>query len=149
MCGFTADEAPTARELLQSMAEAVVYADRQGVIRSWNAGAEVLFGHPASAAIGRSLDLIIPEHLRAGHWRGFEKAMASGVTRYGRQSMITRALSATGEAIYVDMSFAVVRAEDGKVIGSVAVARDATARFLEERRLRQRLAELEMQLGTE
>jgi hypothetical protein len=34
-----------------------------------------LFGHSREEALGKSLDLIIPEHLRAAHWRGFEAAM--------------------------------------------------------------------------
>ena len=132
-----------AADLLRDMAEALVFADKEGVIRAWNPGAEAIFGFSPAEALGRSLDLIIPEKLRAAHWRGFERAVAEGATRLGRRAMITRALRASGGTLYVDMSFAVVRNCSGAVIGAVAVARDATGRYLEERRLRERLAELE------
>lgn len=132
-----------AADILHAIADAVIYADSRGIIRSWNPGAEALFGHPAPAAVGKSLDLIIPEHLRAAHWRGFERALAQGATRHGRQALLTRAVSASGEALYVDMSFAIVRDGEGRVLGSVAVARNATERVREARRLKQRLAEFE------
>lgn len=141
--GEEAEPGALAVDLLRDIAEAVVFADREGVIRAWNPGAEALFGFPAAEALGRSLDLIIPEHLRRAHWQGFERAIAEGATRHGRRSIITRALHADGSRLYVDMSFAVVRDRSGAVVGSAAVARDATARHLEERRLRERLAELE------
>lgn len=130
-------------DLLRDMAEAVVFADTGGVIRAWNPGAEALFGFSAGESLGRSLDLVIPEPLRQAHWQGFERAMATDATRHGGRAIITRALHGSGEKRYVDMSFAVVRDAAGVVIGSVAVARDATERYLEERRLRERLAALE------
>lgn len=57
--------------------------------------------------------------------------------------MITRAQTRAGNAIYVEMSFAVVCDDSGKAIGAVAVARDATQRHLDDKALRERLAALE------
>ena len=54
--------------------DAIIFADRGGVIRFWNRAAETVFGHAAADAVGRNLDLIIPERLRAAHWEGFDKA---------------------------------------------------------------------------
>jgi PAS domain S-box-containing protein len=54
---------------------AIVVADADGTIRCWSLGAEVLFGHSAAAALGQSLDFIVPEALRARHWAGFHRAM--------------------------------------------------------------------------
>lgn len=119
---------PPAADILDAIADAVIYADREGIIRAWNRGAEALFGYPAEAVLGQSLDLIIPDHLRAAHWRGYAAAMAAGATRHGRRAIITRAVSAAGEALYVDMSFAVVLDRRGEASGSVAVARDAGER---------------------
>ncbi|HXC55927.1 MAG TPA: PAS domain S-box protein [Rhizomicrobium sp.] len=63
------------------MAEvAIVHADTEGRIRSWNAGAEALFGHPAAEAVGKTLDLIVPEPYREAHWRGFRAAVAARKT---------------------------------------------------------------------
>ncbi len=131
------------RLINEQMADALIYSDRQGSIRQWNAAAEALFGHPRAQALGQSLDLIIPENLRAAHWSGFDQAMETGTTRLHGQATLTRALTADGRTVYVEMSFAVVTDASGQAIGSVAIARDATRRRQEEKALRARLAELE------
>ena len=129
-------------DILRSMPEALIFADLQGIIRLWNPGAETVFGFAATEALGQSLDLIIPERLRKAHWEGFNKAIVRGGTLPGRTSLITRSLHKSGEPIYVDMSFAMVKNMAGQMLGSMAVARDATKRFLEEKNLRRQLAEL-------
>lgn len=129
------------QDILGCMSDALIFADRQGIIQIWNAGAEFLFGHPSAEAVGQSLDLIIPEHLRKAHWDGFHRAVSRGATVHGRRSIITRAHHKSGRQLYVDMSFAVVKNQAGEVTGSVAIARDATDRYLEEKSLRRQLAE--------
>jgi len=129
-------------DILQSMPEALVVADLQGIIQRWNPGAENVFGFTAAEAVGQSLDLIIPERMRKAHWEGFNKAIERGGTLPGRTSAITRAIHKSGEPFYVDMSFAMVKDQAGKLIGAMAVARDATKRFQEEKELRRQLAEL-------
>jgi len=125
-----------AGRVLACMMEAVIHADRQGLIELWNPAAAALFGHSADEAIGQSLDLIIPERLRAAHWRGFHAAIASGQTRLHGRPTTTRALHKSGATLYVEMSFALVCAEAGEVIGSVAVARDVTERVQREKAAR-------------
>ncbi|WP_228536282.1 PAS domain S-box protein [Noviherbaspirillum malthae] len=130
-------------DILDHMSEALIFADKEGFIRIWNPGAEALFGFSPEEAIGKSLDIIIPEKLRKAHWEGYDKAVAQGATAHGRRTMITRALHRNGDHIHVDMSFAVVRNQAGEVTGSVAVASDAGQRHAEEKDLRRRLKELE------
>ena len=127
-----ADNLPA--DILRCMPEALIFSDLEGIIRQWNPGAETVFGFPATEALGQSL--------RKAHWDGFNKAIVRGGTLPGRKSMITRSLHKSGEQIYVDMSFAMVKDASGKMLGSMAVARDATARFLEEKSMRKQLAEL-------
>jgi PAS domain S-box-containing protein len=129
-------------DIQRCMPEALIFSDLEGIIRIWNPGAETVFGFTAAEAIGQSLDLIIPERMRKAHWDGFNMAIARGGVKPGRTSMITRSLHKSGEQIYVDMSFAMVKDAAGKMLGSMAVARDATARFQEEKNLRRQLAEL-------
>jgi len=132
----------SAADILRSMPEALIVCDLEGVIRVWNGGAEKVFGWPAAEAVGQSLDLIIPERMRKAHWDGFDQAIARGGVKPGRASMITRSLHKVEEFIYVDMSFEMVRDAAGQIIGSMAVAREATKRFNEEKALRKQLAEL-------
>lgn len=125
------------RLILEQMGDALIYADRDGIIRGWNAAAQALFGYAKDEALGQSLDIIIPERLRAPHWDGFHRAMASGATRHGRRALLTRAVDRAGATLYVEMSFAVVVSAAQEVLGAVAVARDGTRRREDEHRLRE------------
>ena len=127
--------------IIEQAADALIFADVQGVIRVWNAAAAAVFGFEAEEALGQNLDLIIPENLRGAHWAGFHQAVESGVTRLGGRAALTRALHKSGKRLYVDLSFAVVRDASGTLIGSVAMARDATVRHEEEKARRQRPGE--------
>lgn len=111
--------------------DALIFIDTQGVIRVWNAMAAALFGFSAQEALGHSVDLIIPEHLREAHWRGFHRAIAHGRTT-SQEVRTTRGVHQSGRKLYVDMSFAIVTDGRGAALGSVAMARDATARYLAE-----------------
>lgn len=119
--------------IVADVADALIYIDTQGIIRAWNGAAEALFGFSAAEALDQNVDLIIPEHLREAHWRGFNRAMERGATSRGAEVRTTRGLHKDGRKLYVDMSFAVVKSADGKVLGSAAMARDATERYLAER----------------
>jgi PAS domain S-box-containing protein len=57
---------------------AVVVADTDGVVRRWDTVAEKLFGHPADAVVGRTLDVLVPEAYREAHWAAFRALMAGG-----------------------------------------------------------------------
>ncbi|WP_418317028.1 PAS domain-containing protein [Piscinibacter sakaiensis] len=119
--------------IVEQMAEALIYSNRDGTIERWNAAAASIFGFSADETIGQNLDLIIPEHLRKAHWRGFEAAMSSGKTRLNGRATMTRGLHKSGQKLYLEMSFGMVVGADGGAIGSVAVARDVTERVEREK----------------
>lgn len=119
--------------ILEQVADALIYSNREGLIERWNRAAASMFGYEFAEAYGQSLDLIIPESLRAAHWRGFEAAMRSGSTRLQGRPTLTRAAHKSGEKLYVEMSFSLVADGHGKTIGSVAMARDVTERILREK----------------
>lgn len=125
--------APLGDLIVEQTADAIIYSNRDGMIERWNAAATAMFGHTADEALGQSLDIIIPERLRAAHWRGFEAAMASGKTRLHGRPTLTRAEHKNGSKLYVEMSFAVVVDAAGKTLGSVAMSRDVTERIERER----------------
>lgn len=127
------DDSRLADWILEQTTDALIFADRVGIIVRWNRAASTLFGFSAAEAVGQSLDLIIPEHLRAGHWRGYRAAMATGATRLAGRPALTRAIHQSGSRLYVEMTFAVVKDDAGTVLGSVAMARDATERVQRER----------------
>lgn len=113
--------------IVEQAADALIFADREGTVRVWNTAAARLFGFTADEILGRSMDLIIPEKLRDAHWRGFDHAMKTGEMRLAGQPTITRGLHKSGARLYVEMTFALVRSGD-EAVGSVAIARDVTAK---------------------
>jgi PAS domain S-box-containing protein len=128
--------------LLGSGSDAIVATDRQGLITFWNPGAARIFGFTAGEAVGRSLDLIIPENLRARHWSGFRQTMESGTSRYGHGDLLSvPGLTKDGRRISVECTIVLLRNESQAVAGTVAVMRDVTKRFEEQRELKRRLAQ--------
>jgi PAS domain S-box-containing protein len=133
-----ADELATA--LLSSAGEAIIAADKQGLITFWNPGAERIFGFPASEAVGQSLDLIIPERLRERHWQGFHRVMTRGQSRYGMGDVLAvPGMRKDGKRISLEFTIVPLLGGDGRLKGMGAVLRDVTARFEELRNLRNRL----------
>lgn len=127
--------------LLTSSSDAIIATDREGHITFWNPGAERIFGFAANEAAGKSLDLIIPENLRARHWEGFHHVMKTGTSRYGDGDLLSvPGLTKSGRRISVEFTIVMLRDETG-IAGTVAVMRDVTKRFEELRELRRKLAE--------
>jgi len=131
------------RRIVETAGDAVIFSDRDGIIRLWNRAAEGIFGYTAEEAVGRSLDLIIPERQREPHWKGYGKVMLDGVTKYGSEPLAVPAVTKDGERISIEFTINLLRDGEGKVLGPVAVVRDVTARWFREKEMRQRLAFLE------
>ncbi|MBP2295844.1 PAS domain S-box protein [Azospirillum rugosum] len=135
-------------QLARVAGDAVIISDAKGAITFWNAAAERIFGFTEQDALGQSLDLIIPERQRQRHWDGYEKTMQTGITRYGADVLRVPAVHKDGRALSIAFTVALLTAADGNmtggsVTGIVAIVRDETSRWTEERKLRRRLAELE------
>ncbi len=128
--------------------EAIVFADREGVIRLWNRGAEAMFGYPEAEALGQSLDLIIPENLRARHQEGYRRVMAAGASRYATQLLAVPGRRRDGSRISLEFTLTLVKNDRGEVLGAAAIIRDVTARWERDRDLQRRLAALEAQAGS-
>lgn len=117
------------RTLIREAPDAVLFVDRQGIIRFWNAGAERIFGFSETEATGKSLDLIIPEDLRERHWAGFRESIRTGKTRYGTgNTLAVRAVRKGGSEVAVEFSMLPFRGEDGTIAGIAAVLRDIRER---------------------
>jgi PAS domain S-box-containing protein len=131
------------RQLVAAIGDAVVAADPSGAIVLWNPAAERMFGHTEAEALGKSLDLITPERLRGRHWEGYRQSMATGTTKYGNDLLRVPAVHKDGRAMSIAFTVAMLFTSGQEVGAIVAVIRDETARFNDERALRKRLAELD------
>ncbi|HEY6774104.1 MAG TPA: PAS domain S-box protein [Oxalicibacterium sp.] len=141
------DMAMLYKGLVEQSHDAIIFADRNGLVRVWNSGAERIFGHKAADVIGGTLDLIIPERMLQAHNNGFNHAVSTGDMKYENKVLTTRSMHKDGTRIYVDMSFGLIRDEAGNVLGAQAIARDVTERYANETAQRVKIAELEKALA--
>jgi PAS domain S-box-containing protein len=132
-----------AARIVEGAADAIVFTDREGVIRIWAGGAERVFGWSAAEAVGKSMDLIIPERLRARHWQNWDRVMETGQTRYATDVLAVPALRKDGAALSIEFTITLVRDDAGRILGPAAIIRDVTARFVREKELRLKVKELE------
>ena len=136
-------------QLVRGIGDGVIVCDAAGAITFWNDAATRIFGFTAADALGQSLDMIIPERQRQRHWDGYNKTMATGETRYGNDLLRVPALHKEGKPLSIAFTVAMLYKPDGQVSSIIAVVRDDTARWSEERALRARVRELEAAARTE
>jgi PAS domain S-box-containing protein len=134
-------------QLVASVGDAIIASDASGAITLWNPGATHMFGYTEDEALGQSLDLITPERLRNRHWDGYNKSMATGTTRYGNDLLRVPAVHKDGRAMSIAFTVAMLFTPENKVGAIVAIIRDETTRFAEERALKKRVSELESQMA--
>lgn len=98
---------------------AVIIADPTGVIRFWSAGAEKAFGHPADAAVGQTLDLIVPPEFRDAHWIGFRRAVETGVAEVEGLKAPFPVRHANGAVEEASGRLTLVREPEGRVVAAI------------------------------
>jgi PAS domain S-box-containing protein len=133
--------------LIAAIGDAVMVCDAQGAIVLWNPACERMFGFSEAEALGKSMDLIIPERLKKRHWEGYDQTMATGITKYGHDLLRVPATDKAGRTMSIAFTVALLHGADGKVSAIAAVIRDESARFNEDRALKKRVADLEARLA--
>ena len=131
------------RQIVDKAADAIIFADAEGIIQLWNSGAEAIFGYREEETLGKSLDLIVPEKLRQRHWEGYRKVMATGKTKYGKETLAIPAITKGDKRISIEFTIVLVTNDSGEPLGTAAIIRDVTERWLKEKELKKRLADLE------
>jgi PAS domain S-box-containing protein len=129
-------------KFVQVAGDAVIAVGTDGKITLWNLAAQRIFGYSDDEALGKSLDLIIPERFRERHWQGFREVTRSGRSKYGADVLRVPALHKDGRPLSIAFTVALLGSA-GHVDSIVAIVRDETQRWQEERELRRRLTELE------
>ena len=132
-----------AAQLIRDCPDAIIYADARGRISYWNGAATRIFGYSENEALGQSLDLLIPDRLRARHWQGYNEVMQGRESRYGEGALLAVPAShKEGRQISVEFTIVPFIGVNGEPLGIAAIMRDVTARFEEIRALRHELAAL-------
>lgn len=133
--------APYLQQTLDESQDAILIADREGIIRYWNAGAERILGYSANEAVGQSLDLFIPEKLQGRHWEGYHRVMASGETKYKTGLLSSPGIRKDGSQVSLEFSMVLLHDVNGTMQGCASIMRDVTERWMKEKELKQRLAD--------
>ena len=133
LCGRIVEQAP----------DAILFSDHEGIIRLWNRGCELVFGFTQAEALGQSLDLIIPEKLRARHWEGYYQVMKTGVSAYGTKLLSVPALHKDGHQLSCAFSIVMLKDENGKPTGVASIMRDVSDAWAREKALKEKVAQLE------
>ena len=128
--------------LVAESRDAMIFVDKDGLVRLWNAGAEAMFGYRAAEMEGQSLDRIIPDPLRARHNEGFSRVMASGESRYAADLLAVPGLKKDGSRISLEFTITLIKDDEGEVLGAAAIIRDVSIRWQRDQELKKRLAAL-------
>lgn len=129
--------------IIEQAPDAILFSDREGIIRLWNRGCELIFGFTQSEALGQSLDLIIPEKLRARHWEGYFQVMQTGVSAYGTKLLSVPALHKDGRQLSCAFSIVMLKDQSGTPTGVASIMRDVTDAWMREKGLKEKIAQLE------
>lgn len=123
--------------VVESSDDAIVSKTLEGIIMSWNSGAERMFGYSPEEAIGKHITLIIPRELQ------HEEDMIIGKIKRGEQilNFHTTRQAKDGTRINISLTVSPVRDKEGKIIGASKIARDITkqqqaAKLVEDREKR-------------
>lgn len=131
------------QQIIENSQDAILFADRDGIIELWNSGAEAIFGYTKEEVQGKSLDLIVPEKLRQRHWEGYHTVMKTGKSRYGKELLKVPAIRKDGTSISVEFTIMLVRNLRNEIVGTAAIIRDVTERWKQEKELKQKIKLLE------
>ena len=118
--------------IVASSQDAIVSKTVDGIITSWNASAERLYGYTADEAIGRSILLIIPEHLREEEQEILRRIAAGRRVEHFE----TERRAKDGRLVPVSLTVSPVFDADNRIVGASKIARDISERRATEERLR-------------
>ena len=123
----------TLRSVVQSAADAIVLADGEGNILSWNKAATSVFGYRERKVLGKSLTMLMPERYRAAHQRGLEHVRKTGESKLIGHTVELQGLRKDGNEFPLELSLASWHAR-GEVYFS-GIIRDISVRKREESHL--------------
>jgi PAS domain S-box-containing protein len=123
--------------IIESSDDAIIGKSLDGIVQSWNAAAERLFGYSADQAIGRHISLVIPPERLAEE----DDIIASLKAGHRIEHFETERLRSDGRRILVSLTISPIKNDAGNVVGASKIVRDVTRQRQAEQRERQLLVE--------
>src|SRR5947207_2738296 len=126
--------------IIESSDDAIISKHLNGIITSWNKGAQTIFGYAEAEAIGQHISLIIPKD------RLEEEEMIISKLRKGEriEHYQTKRITKSGKEVILSLSISPIHDEKGKVIGASKIARDITRQKESEKLIEQYVSRLEL-----
>lgn len=112
------------RVLVESSEDAIVSKDLNGIIASWNAGAQRIFGFSSEEAVGQPITIIIPAELRDEEKQIIKRLRNGERIEHFETARVTK----SGERLNISLTVSPVRDSPGRIIGASKIARDVTER---------------------
>ncbi|MFZ3166538.1 MAG: PAS domain S-box protein, partial [Candidatus Methanoperedens sp.] len=129
------------RSITKSATDAIISADSDDNIISWNKGAQTIFGYAEEEALGKSLIMIIPERYRDAHKKGLERVNSTGETRIIGKTVEMVGMRKDGSEFPLELSLSTWKIGTRRLYSGIL--RDVTGRKQADEKLKQTLAELE------
>ncbi len=124
--------------IVESSDDAIVSKNLNGIIQTWNSGAERIFGYTSAEAVGQSITLIIPPELRDEEKEIIRRLrLGERIEHYE-----TIRVSKSGDRLNISLTVSPVRDSKGRIVGASKIARDVT----EQKRIQQAIKEREARL---
>lgn len=123
------------RTILNAASDAVITMTADGIIRSFNRGAERIFGYSARETAGQPLKMLMPDRFREPHEAGFRRYLETGEARVIGRTVELTGLRKSGEEFPIELSIGEIR--EGEDLLFTGIIRDATGRKRAEEALRE------------
>ncbi|MET3726876.1 diguanylate cyclase (GGDEF)-like protein/PAS domain S-box-containing protein [Fictibacillus halophilus] len=123
------------RSVIESANDSIILSDRTGTIISWNKGAELIFGFTEKEALGKNLEIIIPDKFRKAHKQGMERYLLSGEPKVIGNTVELEGLRKDGSEFPIELSLAAWQEDENVYFSSII--RDITERKRNEKKINQ------------
>ncbi len=110
--------------IVESSEDAIVSQNLDGIIQSWNAGAQNIFGYTEAEVVGQPFTILVPAALRQGEQQILDRLRAGERVEHYETVRVTK----RGKKIHVSLAISVIRDASGRVTGFSKIARDITER---------------------
>jgi PAS domain S-box-containing protein len=119
--------------IVESSDDAIASGTLDGIIVSWNAGAQKLYGYTEAEALGKPINMLVPPELPEEENKILEMLRAGGRIENFETVRVTK----TGKRINISLSISPIKDSSGKVVGLSGIARDISDRKRDEEKLRE------------
>ena len=118
--------------VIESSDDAIVSGTLDGIILSWNTGAQKIYGYTEAEALGKPISMLVPPELPDEENKILERLKSGDRIEHFETVRVTK----TGKRINVSLTISPIKDSTGRTVGISGIARDITERKLAEEALR-------------